>query len=90
MSRWHDDECVWAYLEHLAGDVEIAGAGLEQAALEETRRQPHRFDHLKLAPHSAWEFTRWNAVDTIGFAVSCAVTLAIILMFWGLLRLAGT
>ncbi len=53
--------------------------------LEETRRRPDRFDDHKLLRNSAWEFTRWNKTDTIGFAVSCAVTLAIIGAFLALL-----
>jgi hypothetical protein len=61
----------------------------DTAAMEETRLAPNRFDHLKLAPNSAWEFTRWNRVDTVGFLISWAVTLAILGLFWGLLRLAA-
>ncbi len=60
---------------------------LDLLALEETRRNPGRFDHLKLRPRSSWEFTRWDATDTIGFAASCLVTFAIIGAFLGLLRL---
>ncbi|MDO8542958.1 MAG: sodium:solute symporter family protein [Opitutaceae bacterium] len=56
-------------------------------AVEETRRDPGRFDHQKLRPKSSWEFTRWDATDTIGFAVSCLVTLVIIGAFLGLLQL---
>lgn len=61
---------------------------LEAAAIEATRREPHRFDCLKLWPKSAWEFTRWNAVDAIGFAIACGITVAILAQFWGLLRWA--
>jgi solute:Na+ symporter, SSS family len=60
----------------------------DAAAMEETRRQPRRFDGLKLWPGSAWEWTRWNAVDSIGFAIACGVTVAILALFWGLLRWA--
>jgi Na+/proline symporter len=60
---------------------------LEAAAMAETRRDPHRFDHLKLRPASSWEMTRWDKVDTVGFVISCAVTLLIIALFLGLLRL---
>ena len=59
----------------------------DQIELEETRRRPDRFDDKKLLRGSAWEFTRWDATDTIGFAVSCAVTLAIIGAFIALLAL---
>jgi Na+/proline symporter len=62
---------------------------LEAAAMEETRRDPHRFDHLKLWPNSPWELTRWDRTDTLGFVASCALTVIIILLFWGLLRWAA-
>ncbi|BET66854.1 hypothetical protein ASA1KI_17720 [Opitutales bacterium ASA1] len=66
-----------------------ATPALEAAAMEETRRNPHRFDHLKLFPGSSWEHTKWDRVDTIGFVVSCAVVAAIIGVFWALLRFAA-
>lgn len=59
---------------------------LDAVVVEETKRQPHRFDHLKLFPRSSWEWTRWNKEDTVGFAVSCAITLVIIGGFLLLLR----
>lgn len=62
---------------------------LELAAMEETRRDPHRFDHLKLFPRSSWEFTRWNREDTVGFLGCCAVSAAIVGVFVLLLRLAA-
>ena len=63
---------------------------LETAALEETRRDPHRFDHQKLlGPNSHWEFTRWDRVDTVGFLSCCAISAGIIALFWFLLRLAA-
>lgn len=48
---------------------------------------PTRFDHLKLFPRSQWEFCRWTRTDAIGFLVSTAITLGIILFFWGLIRM---
>jgi hypothetical protein len=63
---------------------------LEAAAMEETRRDPHRFDHLKLFPRSAWEFTRWNREDTLGFFGCCAISGAIVGVFLLLLRAAAT
>jgi hypothetical protein len=66
-----------------------ATAALDADAMAETERAPHRFDHLKLFPHSSWEFTKWNRVDAIGFLVCCAVTCAIIALFLFLLRLAA-
>jgi solute:Na+ symporter, SSS family len=62
---------------------------LENAAIEETKLNPGRFDHTKLFPGSSWEFTKWDQVDAIGFAICCAVSLSIIGLFWWLLRLAG-
>jgi solute:Na+ symporter, SSS family len=60
----------------------------EVAAMDETRRDPRRFEQAKLWPNSAWEWTRWTAVDSIGFAASCGVTVVIVALFWGLLRWA--
>ena len=62
---------------------------LEVAAIEETKRDPHRFDHTKLFRNSSWEFTKWDRVDAIGFIICCAVSLSIIGLFWWLLRLAA-
>lgn len=62
---------------------------LDEAAVAETIRNPHRFDHLKLWRRSAWELTRWNTEDTLGFAISCGVTLAIIALFVGILKLVA-
>jgi len=55
---------------------------LEAAGLEETGRRPRRFDHLKLFPRSDWEFTRWDRADTAGFLVCCAISAAILGLFW--------
>jgi SSS family solute:Na+ symporter len=62
---------------------------LEAAAMEATRLNPHRFDHLKLWPKSSWEFTRWDRTDSLGFLACCALTGAIIGLFWVLLRWAA-
>ena len=62
---------------------------LDEAAVAETIRNPHRFDHLKLWRRSTWELTRWNTEDTLGFAISCGVTLAIIALFVGILKLVA-
>jgi SSS family solute:Na+ symporter len=62
---------------------------LEAAAMMETRNNPHRFDHTKLFPRSAWEFARWDRVDTFGFLGCCAVSAAIIALFLFLLRWAA-
>lgn len=62
---------------------------LEAEAMAETRRNPGRFNHTKLFPNSSWEFTKWDRVDTIGFLIACAVSGAIIGLFWIALRLAS-
>ncbi|MBI4626599.1 MAG: sodium:solute symporter family protein [Verrucomicrobia bacterium] len=66
-----------------------ATPGLEAAAMAETRRDPHRFDHVKLFPRSSWEFTKWDRVDTIGFVACCAVSGGILWAFALLLRAAA-
>jgi Na+/proline symporter len=62
---------------------------LEAAAIEETRRNPGRFDHTKLFPSSNWEWTKWDKTDTVGFVVCLGVSGAIIALFWFLLRLVS-
>lgn len=63
---------------------------LEAAAIAETQRNPHRFDDQKLLGRdSAWEFTRWDRVDTVGFLVCCGISAGIIALFWCLLRVAA-
>jgi len=62
---------------------------LEAAAMEETRRNPARFDHTKLLPRSNWEFCAWDRVDTIGFFACCTVSCLIVGTFLFLLRFAA-
>lgn len=59
---------------------------LEEAEMSETIRNPRRFDGNKLFPRTAWEFTKWNRVDTIGFLTCCAVSGAILGLFALVLR----
>jgi hypothetical protein len=61
---------------------------LDDAALEETRLAPLRFNYTKLFPNSDWEFTKWDRSDASGFAVCCAVSASIIGLFWAALRAA--
>lgn len=61
---------------------------LEEAAMAATRADPHRMDHCKLLPNSAWEFTKWDRVDTIGFLACCAVSALMLAAFSGLLSWA--
>jgi SSS family solute:Na+ symporter len=62
---------------------------LEAATMEETRRNPRRFDHTKLFPSSNWEWTKWDKTDTVGFLICLGVSGGIIAMFWFLLRLTA-
>ncbi len=63
---------------------------LEVAAMEETRRNPQRFDHTKLlGAGSNWEFAKWDKVDAIGFVACLAVSGGILTAFWAVLRMAA-
>jgi hypothetical protein len=66
-----------------------ASPELEVAAVEETRRNPTRFDDTKLLPRSNWEFCKWDRVDTVGFLICSALSGAIVLIFLGLLHWAA-
>jgi Na+/proline symporter len=62
---------------------------LEAAALAETRRNPGRFDHLKLLPGTQWEFLKWDRTDTVGFLTCCTISFSVVLLFIFLLKLAS-
>jgi SSS family solute:Na+ symporter len=62
---------------------------LEEAVMAETIRNPNRFDDRKLFPQTAWEFTKWDRVDTIGFLACCAVSGLILGVFALLLKAAS-
>jgi hypothetical protein len=66
-----------------------ASQELDLAAMEETRKNPARFDHLKLLPGTSWEFLKWDKVDAIGFISCLATSGAIIGLFVLLLKLAA-
>ncbi len=79
-------------IDHFFGKMKTPVADTperDQAEMAATERDPYRFDHLKLFPRSNWEFTRWNRLDTVGFLACCAISVSIVLLFWGLLKLAG-
>jgi len=61
---------------------------LEVETMEETNRNPTRFDHTKLLPKSNWEFCKWDKVDVIGFFACCALSATIVGIFVYLLNLA--
>lgn len=48
---------------------------------------PGRFDHRKLFPKSDWEFNKWDKTDTVGFLVSAAVAILVVLFLIGLLAI---
>ncbi|WP_438482993.1 sodium:solute symporter family protein [Oleiharenicola lentus] len=63
---------------------------LEIATMEETARNPARFDDTKLfGRNSSWEFCKWDRVDTIGFIICCAISASIVGIFIGFLRWAA-
>ena len=63
---------------------------LDLAAMEATQAAPQRFDDQKLfGPDSSWEFTRWNRVDAVGFAVCCVLSGGLIGLFCLVLHLAS-
>ncbi|HEY5226918.1 MAG TPA: hypothetical protein VIJ19_00185, partial [Opitutaceae bacterium] len=64
-----------------------ATAELDLREMEETARNPSRFDDTKLFPGTHWEFCRWTRVDGVGFLVCCAVSGGILGAFWLILRL---
>ncbi|HVU37190.1 MAG TPA: hypothetical protein VHC95_02550, partial [Opitutales bacterium] len=53
------------------------------------RRNPGRFDHLKLLPGTNWEFLKWDRTDAVGFLICCAVSGAVVWLFIFLLGLAS-
>lgn len=58
-------------------------------AVEESYANPTRYDHLKLFPHSNWEFTKWDKVDTVGFLCCCALVGVVLLVFKGVVSLGA-
>jgi hypothetical protein len=62
---------------------------LDAAAVEETRQNPGRFDHLKLLPGTSWEFLKWDRTDTVGLLSCLAISGGVIGLFLFLLRLAS-
>ncbi len=69
----------------------VAGdPGEDARQLELSYADPRRFDHRNLfGPGSDWEFNKWTRTDAVGFAVSTAVAVAVILLLVGLVSLGG-
>lgn len=57
--------------------------------MELSRRDPQRFDDLKLFPNSDWEFHKWDRTDAVGFLVSAAVAVLVVFFLMGLLALGA-
>jgi hypothetical protein len=64
----------------------IADRELDKAELQKSYDNPTRFDHTKLFPKSNWEFCKWDRDDTWGVLASSALTVGILLAFWGLIK----
>ncbi len=61
------------------------------AEVEETRRNPARFDHTKLlGAKSSWEFCKWTRQDAVGFLACFAVSWGIVGAFVLVLKFAAT
>jgi Na+/proline symporter len=81
VTRAPDLECVAGFFGKMKTPVG-ATRQLDELALQETRRNPGRFDATKLFPGSSWEFTRWDRTDAVGFAACCAASVAIVGLIW--------
>ena len=58
--------------------------------LELSYADPRRFDdHNLFGPDSDWEFNKWIRTDAVGFAISSAAAVGVILLLVGLVSLGG-
>jgi solute:Na+ symporter, SSS family len=60
----------------------------DDRAMEQTRANPGRFNHLLIFPNSNWEIRKWNREDWMGVIISSlaavsVVILLIIIVSWG-------
>lgn len=55
--------------------------------MELSYANPHRFDDCKLFPQSDWELYKWDKTDTVGFVISAAVAVLVVLFLMGLLSI---
>ncbi len=67
----------------------LPDAAVDAAELEISYQNPHRFDHVKLFPHSNWEFYKWNKVDVLGFLGAVAMALAVIIALKLMVSIGG-
>lgn len=49
--------------------------------VEESYREPARYDHRKLFRHSQWEWTKWDRLDFLGFLACCGLVVGVLLVF---------
>lgn len=52
----------------------------DELAMEQTRANPARFNHLLLFPNSNWEFRKWNREDLLGVLISSLAALSVVLL----------
>lgn len=64
----------------------LADHAADAAELARSYADPHRFDHLKLFPNSAWEFDKWNLEDGLGFLVSVVGVFLVLALMQFLVR----
>ena len=58
--------------------------------LELSYANPRRFDDQNLfGPGSDWEFNKWTRTDAVGFAISTAAAIGVIMLLVGLVSLGG-
>jgi len=51
---------------------------------------PRRFDHTnQYRPGSDREYNKWTRTDTVGFLISCAMAVGVILLLIGLISLGS-
>lgn len=61
----------------------------DKKEMEESYRNPHRFDHLLLFPKTQWQFTRWDRTDSWGFTFSVLMVIGILLFLYFAVNLGG-
>jgi SSS family solute:Na+ symporter len=62
---------------------------LDAREMEISYAAPQRFDHRKLFPKSNWEFEKWDKEDVIGFMISIAIVMGIIVLLKILVSIGG-
>ncbi len=68
----------------VTGDPEV-----DERELNLSYQNPGRFDHLLIFPKTQWQFCKWTKEDTVGFLISCAMVVGILLLLFFLVNLGG-